>query len=875
MKDEFISDEFFVVRTPLLPRDAFARWSGELEAPRLADAPLADLQAGLARDRQGLRERLASIVRDPVIREALLVASRDLQTGLRAWQDSPDTKKGRGAERSLVRYFTRMSTRCTPFGLFAGVSTGRIGDSTRIELCARDRYARHTRLDLGFVEALARRFQDYPDVRRRVRVRTNPTLYRCADRLRYVEASTSAGSRSHHLVSLLSDAHLDRILASARSPHLIDDLARLLTPEVSEAEAFEFVAELVHNGVLLSELQPVLTGEDAALELQRTLTSLNAVGAESLAELRAGMREVDEAGLGSAHGVPLEEAVTLLTEEPPDDLLQVHLTKPVVEAQLDRGVTEEVLRGLTAMNRLFGQGPRPWAEQFARGFAERYGDREVPLLEVLDEDIGLGFEPGGVESSEPLVAGLTVHGEQAGDRSDPTWAAFTARVCQALHSGARAVELHMEDLPEDPRRLPLPDSFAVMATVIGDPAVERGEYLLHFKNAAGPSGIKLLARFCCDDPELTEHVRRHAAAEERLRPDAIFAEIVHAPEGHTSNVLQRPLLRGFEIPILGRSGSRDEATIPLTDLTASVDANGRIRLRSLTHAREVEPRLSSAHNYTWNSIPVYRFLCMLQNQGTCAYLAWSWRNLSAAAFLPRVSCGRVVLTPARWRLDSRDVARLTRQEGAAAFRLLQDVRRERGIPRWVVLLEHDNELLVDLENVLSVESFLHSLRGRQEQELFELLAPFGTDFVRGPEGGFAHEIIIPFLRRSAVGAAPAPRRSAGSSVVRRVFPPGSEWLYLKVFASGPLQDRLLTESLGPAVRRLVEERIAEEWFFARLGATISGSACGAIPRRSWGEPCRCWRARSRARSQGGPICAGASRRTIGSSSVMAARASSS
>jgi len=50
-----------------------------------------------------------------------------------------------------------------------------------------------------------------------------------------------------------------------------------------------------------------------------------------------------------------------------------------------------------------------------------------------------------------------------------------------------------------------------------------------------------------------------------------------------------------------------------------------------------------------------------------------------------------------------------------------------------------------------------------------------------------------------------------------VFPPGSEWLYLKVYSNGTLQDRLLAESLGPAVQGLLEEGVAEEWFFARLG----------------------------------------------------------
>ena len=35
---------------------------------------------------------------------------------------------------SVLRYYTRMSTRCTPFGLFAGFSLGQLGETSEMEL---------------------------------------------------------------------------------------------------------------------------------------------------------------------------------------------------------------------------------------------------------------------------------------------------------------------------------------------------------------------------------------------------------------------------------------------------------------------------------------------------------------------------------------------------------------------------------------------------------------------------------------------------------------------------------------------------------------------------------------------------------------------
>src|SRR5262249_17650610 len=172
-------------------------------------------------------------------------------------------------------------------------------------------------------------------------------------------------------------------------------------------------------------------------------------------------------------------------------------------------------------------------------------------------------------------------------------------------------ETDVEELAEkEPRQLP--DSFAVMGTIAAasESAVASGEFRFFFGGASGPSGVRLLGRFCHADPLLGERVKAHLRQEEALRPDAIFAEVVHLPEGRVGNVLHRPLLRAFEIPYLGQPSVRREWQLPLDDLLVSV-ADGRILLRSARHGREVIPRLSNAHNFSSNSLGVYRFLCAL------------------------------------------------------------------------------------------------------------------------------------------------------------------------------------------------------------------------------------------------------------------------
>src|SRR5206468_5057974 len=185
---------------------------------------------------------------------------------------------------------------------------------------------------------------------------------------------------------------------------------------------------------------------------------------------------------------------------------------------------------------------------------------------------------------------------------------------------------------------PLPDAFCVTATLCAGStdALREGDFKILLKFASGPTGARLMARFCHADATLRSRVETHLRAEEVCDPEAVFAEIVHLPEGRLGNVLCRPVLRDYEIPYLGRSGAPPERQIPVSDLMVRVEA-GRIVLRSRRLGRRVIPRLTTAHSYDRRCLGLYRFLCSIQNQGVAAGLIWSWGVLERAQFLPRVT----------------------------------------------------------------------------------------------------------------------------------------------------------------------------------------------------------------------------------------------
>ncbi|MGH3994155.1 MAG: thiopeptide-type bacteriocin biosynthesis protein, partial [Pseudonocardiaceae bacterium] len=272
------------------------------------------------------------------------------------------------------------------------------------------------------------------------------------------------------------------------------------------------------------------------------------------------------------------------------------------------------------------------------------------------------------------------------------------------------------------------------------------------------------------------------------------------------------MLRDHEIPYIGRSQAPRERQIPVTDLLVSV-VEGRVVLRSKRLGREVLPRLTSAHNFGTADLGMYRFLCGLGTQGVATGLGWGWGALERSAFLPRVTAGRLVLSLARWRLGQKHLEELGKARGVALYRAVQSLRERLGLPRLVALADGDNVLPVDLDNVLSIESFVRLVKERPEAVLTELFAGSPEELcVHGPEGRFVHELIVPFVRKEARPARPRPREAVA---VKRSFPPGSEWLYAKLYSGNSTSDHLLRELVRPLVDEALASGAVDRWFFIR------------------------------------------------------------
>lgn len=781
---DFRSSGFFVVRTPLLPIEEFLRWGSE--------------------DRSVLRSRLKALILRPEILEALFLASPDLVDSLPVWERDPESKRGQRVERALTRYFSRMVVRATSFGLFAGISVGKTGGETKILLAERERYQRNTRLDMNYLTMLSTAIAEQSSLKSSLRYRPNSTLYEAAGRFHYFEERVVEGYRSYHLVAVDPADELRVVLSRAREGARFAELTQelLAAAAPSAAWANEYVEELIETQILVPDFGATITGTDPLRQLigefEKHSGRNNA--AAVLEHARSQIEALDSTGLG----VPIEryQSIVKTLDELTGPIevnqrFQVDLIKPVLHAEISDCLMDEIVGAVELLERL---APRNTTlDRFRSRFIERYGLSEIPLVEALDEDLGVGFE----FSTSP---------------DEQCHSFLLNKVLEAVATGATEIALGANEVQNlaqtHAQKFPL--AVAANVELIRNSAAQPDDYWLEIKSVIGPSGANMLGRFCYGDSSLRMLVEQHLRAEEEFRPDAAFAEILYLPENRMANILCRPVLRAFEIPYLGRSAAPPERQLPITDLFLSV-SDERIVLRSQSLGCEVLPRLTSAHNF-WleQNLPTYQFLCVLQRQDTTVWSGWLWGPLAALSYLPRLTTGRLILSRACWNLTKDELLSLVQWQRAKRYDAVQQWRVRRRLPRYVALLEDTRELLVDFENVLSIDTFSESIKGNERATLTELFVADSSKLaVSSSEGRFVSDFIIPLVRTTK----PEAEETSLATQIRvgnpaRKFPPGSEWCLLKLYAGPSSVDRIL-RTLRPFIESVVAAGTADRWFFLR------------------------------------------------------------
>lgn len=764
-------------------------------------------------------DALSNILRNwysnPLQQQALETASPQLFGRVQRWLAGETLSDEAKIVATLWKYLIRMTTRSTPYGLFAGCSIGSIGVTSQLQAGLSDDTIPHIRLDIDYLQSIKDWLLAQPDIRQQLRLYTNSTLYQAGNYFRFIEQQLDTTGRTYFISAVGNDALLADLFTYAQQGVTSTEITNFLHAryQVSAEDATLYINELIESQLLVFDLEPSLTGEDYLSKMQNRLNDL--VESTTVTYSQWVIEEIGQLLTSRPFRLPpllkhLEENQIKLTGSDP---IQINTFFSGDQCQLSTrwfATFQRQLKGLLALNQPFQSND---LDDFRHRFYTRYEEEEVPLALALDHEMGIGY---GNQStlgvgSAPMIDSLSLPGAPSAQSTTAltTWQTFLLnRYTEALRYNQEEIELTDKDLQHlDQSSATLPSSCYVFGSILASSAeaIDNDDYRFLLKGFRGPSAVNLISRFGDSDPALADHIKACARQEEESHPDVILAEIIHFPESRAGNILTRPSLHRYEIPYLGQASVAPEYQIPLSDLYLSV-RNDRLVLRSKRLNKRVIPRLSNAHNFQ-GGLPVYQFLCNLQYQDAYMDVRWNWGILAQQAYLPRVRYQRIILSRATWQITGRQFA----LDNMLRFR---EQLRELGLPKQFMIVNGDNELQIDMQTDTSIQLLSQELRRGVTLRLTECLTASDLCAVQDSKGqAFTHELILPFSLPSAPRYLPFD--STASEIPQRRFSVGSEWLYLKIYAGEKASDILLVDALYPAIQELINQQIVTKFFFIR------------------------------------------------------------
>jgi lantibiotic biosynthesis protein len=833
---------FYMLRAPLLSANTFSHLIADVSLDK--GELLEGFDAHLGATKEKNYQLVRSLIERPEIARALLVASPDLyETIEHIHRNDTSSRRLERAYAGITRYLVRMSTRSTPFGLFAGVAIGTLSKSTTAQLGAPTMRHFRARSDMEWLLSFIQKIDEDPSLLPHLRVMVNQTVYIAGART-IVPYADIYGKEDHRLIGLRTTPVVIFVMERARQPILYSTLRQEIFeafPRATKQQVDCLLHQLWESHFLVSCLRPSLACADPAqyiLEQLRDIPGTTTLATE-LAEVIAAttlISQVDaRASLPIIYNLMERQKHLISGKDQQRNFYQVdtalRLERPHLNNEIGVAVAEAVEmllrtgRSAQDLQRL---------REYYRAFVERYGtEAEVPLLTLLSAEAGLGVPPGYMEPRPTSLAASSLIYERD--------AVLRELLVQALHDQAMEIELTepiVRKLTQwDPTDWPPPPPAVEMHLQVhaaSREAIDRGKWRGVLAPVGMTYGGRTFGRFFDilsteDVALLQEYIRR----EEKLYEDVIFAELSYLPTaGRGANITTHPALRSYEIAINVTPSVLSENTIPLSDLVVGVRKE-RFYIRSVRLGKEVVVKQS--HMLVSLASPaVCRFLLDAAQDRFRSLPLFDWGSANSSPFLPRIVWKRMVLSLAQWHLrPSMIVPTGSGSQDARWFAGLQEWRQHWRVPRYVYLVQADNKLLIDLEHPLSVADLHMQLKKTNENNMLRLqetLPDFEHLWLRDAEDNpYFAELVVPLLLKEEVVAQrmasePGSRGTMApiSGYSRRIITdaergqlPGDEWTYLKLYAAYTLHDEIIAGVLRDVVRSMREQMLIDRWFYIR------------------------------------------------------------
>jgi len=810
--------DYYLIRTPTLPLDYFNKIINRLKE-------------------EDIDEWVRTVINDSVIREAIFVSSPSLFMSLDEWDSITKQKRKTQIAHALNNYLIRMSTRPTPFGLFAGVSIGKFSESSSSKINHIDKGKKLCKPDMRWLFSLIKKLEKDPLVLKELQVKFNDMVETNGNRLILSYKSNGGIYKNFKEIentSIRKTKPVEMIQLIAKKQVRVRTLIEYLHkefPQTPKESIIAFIGELVEQDYLITDIRPSLLSSSPFKLLIQKLKKIelneewNSV-LEKLVEIKRDIDSYEQIliGEGLTDAIKINNKMKQIVDHEPTLHIDLKINNKEL-IKLNYNVAKElneatdILMELSKFNSSFQH-----LERYKNEFIEKYGEyREVPLLELLNEDLGLGAP---ANYNNPVGKREFVNGKANKILED----FLLSKLMSSIKENSIEITITKEEIDVLKNNVNLKenefiDSVEVFGQIVADKKedIDDGKFkIILAADSSISNGIgKTFGRFkdllIAEDGYLKEMENHYKTL---LREDTITAEMTYTPnDAKIGNIMHTGNFFEYELSINGNISSNEKKQIYISDILVGID-NNTFYLKCKRNNKRLEVHVNSLINK--NITPnIFRFIFEVSLFNRKFLNGFSWGELeNKSEFFPRVRCEKVVLSPAKWNFNLLYLGlnnRISYKDWEDNF-----IKwcKKWNVPQIVYYLEQDNKILLDLKCKLHMNILYSKIKKVNNLTFIEKENMTFKSWMQDDDGAsYVAEFVFPMKRKISCekdksrDLIPKKSLSSQNSLVRKQI--GGEWLYLKLYHNIFRDEELISKYIPDFCDDLLRQEIITKYFYVR------------------------------------------------------------
>lgn len=693
-----------------------------------------------------MEEYIYSLAKDTEFCEQLLIASPSLyETLIHNKFNKLKSNKRKNFLQSLLSYINRAATRTTPFGLFTsvGLSTVRNSVINDKKFLNKNLFKKKSRIDIEWLFKIVKNIETKHF--KELQLQINNGIYHI-------------GTRAY--LAYNTDSHTNKVSINITRPFVLienlfqnqdratyDQLLNLLKkeyPNRDDKTFHSFLETLIEKEFLFSTLRPPIVNTD---ELEWVINELDKLGdiayffetKNRLLNVKKHISDYNTTnfGLGIEEYKQIKTSTDTFHDINSKSFLQVdsEITEdiPILD-EFDLHKIEEFASFLHELSK-FNQVS--FLEEFKMRFLERYGEYiEVPLYELLDENLGIGSP---MNYNNPINKYITPIIDLKQRTKLDSY--LINKYIDAIQNNKEIIldEDEIKQISIDQtEKFNCPDSLELNFIV----KINDGKKTFYLGPNIGSNFVnKTFGRFSYNSDKVLRFIKKN---DNRINTQKnISCELSYIPKNVRSANVTR---------------NHSEKSKNLTIHTSSYDTSNKIKLNNILIGiknnrfyikdKESNNNLTITSNNMLNPMIGDNGLRLLQDISLQDSLEWSnfpWTKIyEDFSYIPRIRYKGFIIETEFWKINS-FLLNISKKPSYEEFiDAFHQFRIKKAIPDKFYLQNADNRILIDC-NYKLYEELLYK-KFKQQNELSLKGLEEGENFLYSNDGQHPIEIVVPLYQ---------------------------------------------------------------------------------------------------------------------------------